>query len=105
MAGFDRLASLIERKLGGPTARRLLSTIRKELAGTRLVIPAKVDRQVITDRQLYNALAESAYNIEAAARRLGVSKATVYRRLTQRRQQRQRPQREPGPRMAGRTVR
>ena len=102
--GFNQLAELLEREVRAPLARRLLSTIRKELAGTRLTIPARA-APTISDQQIQAALTESGYSVDKAADRLGVHVSTLYRRLNARQQQRQRPQRDPGPTFNGRPLR
>lgn len=59
-------------------AESLQSAILDRLAGARVTIPR---RRRPTPKEIDSALSAASHNVGKAAQRLGVSRATVYRRL------------------------
>lgn len=94
------LLSIIKAESPPEAAAKIEQRLLHELAGIRVAIPTKAR---LTDGDIQKALRENGYNVEKAAKALGVHSRTVYRRLQPRRQAAKREY--VGPTMNGRIVR
>lgn len=94
---WQLFVALVADEVGEESAERIQERARIALGGLRLMIPK---RKTLTREQAMTEMRRSSGRVDLAAKRAGVSKATMYRRL------RPEPRRQdPGPRMAGRMVR
>ena len=75
---WSDLISAIAAATDADTAQRIEASIRTQLAGNRVAIPK---RRTLTAEQIQNAMRSAQYDAKQAARSLGCSTATVYRKL------------------------
>lgn len=80
MASWEILQNILRAEAGAEIAARIESRLRAELGGLRITIPA-LHQARVTDEQLRRTLREKGWNVDAAAKALGIHRTTVYRRL------------------------
>ena len=97
---WDALLSIIQDEADAEVCARIEERIRQELSSITIYIPS---RPAVSREDVREIVRLHHGNVDKAARALGISRATVYRKLRPQQQTRT----EPGPRLPGtwRTVR
>lgn len=98
---WDELVTAIRAESPPDVAAKIEQRILHDLAGLRISVPTKARP---SDSDIREALRANGFNVEKAAKALGVHARTVYRRLQPERNKQTKP-RNVGPMMSGRIVR
>jgi len=93
MTEWETLLRLVADEAGDEAAERIAARARAELGGVQLSIPR---RPTVTVADAHRAVREAKGDVDRAARRLNLSRSSVYRRL----QRRPEPE-APGPTLPG----
>ena len=78
MSDWQAFITMLVAEVGQDAAGRIAERARQEIGGCRLVIPKRAE---ITDEQLQAALRKTGGRRDLAAKRLKVSRTTLYRLL------------------------
>jgi transcriptional regulator of acetoin/glycerol metabolism len=78
MSDWEAFVALVAAEVGQDAAGRIAERARQEIGGSRLVIPK---RTTISDEQLQAAVRKTGWRRDLAAKRLGISRSTFYRRM------------------------
>ena len=85
------MIEIFRRELDGATAKKLGDTIKQELGGKRLTVPGRIDRPQLTESVVRSTLRDADWDVDEAAKKLGVHRTTIYRWLQPKRPRTQSP--------------
>ena len=75
------VVEIFQRELDGATANRIEQAITLKLGGQRISVPGRTDKPTLTDTTVQAAIRTAGWNVDEAAKALGVHRTTLYRRL------------------------